>query len=53
MPATRRRSYETSSFRAAAVADTPNRHWGLILAAGCLAGWVVILGAAKLLIALI
>ena len=53
MPATKRRLSAAPSVRAVAIADTPSRHWGLVLVAGCATGWVVILGAAKLLLALI
>jgi len=36
----------------AAADDTPNRYWGLAIIAACAASWAVIIGAAKLMLAL-
>jgi len=38
---------------ALALEEPPSRYWGLALIAACAASWATILGAAKLIVALI
>ncbi|HVA14594.1 MAG TPA: hypothetical protein VNF99_15210 [Stellaceae bacterium] len=49
----KRRSYQISAAPAVSVADAPSRYWGFAVIAACAASWAVIIGAAKLLLAVI
>lgn len=49
----KRRSYAPHASEAVAVEQTPSRYWGIALVGICATSWAIILGAAKLLLALI
>lgn len=49
----KRRSYALRAAEAVAVEQTPSRYWGIALVGICATSWAIILGAAKLLLALI
>jgi hypothetical protein len=49
----KRRSDAPSAAEAIAVEQTPSRYWGVALIGACAASWALLLGAAKLLLALI
>lgn len=50
---TKRLLHHLATDRAIALEEQPSRYWGLALIALCAASWATILGAAKLLLAVI